>query len=186
MGGYTKNLQLYKVDTVEDGNDTFNINRMLNDNWDKIDEMLKKLPVQNGGLYINSETTEEDKAEAQRALTNLGYPFKTYLGLTEIGLENGSETIEDIANALPQSSMLMAEINASSNLSIYPTLNTGEALLVVTKKRDNRLKFELIPMMRANEPSKIYYGVYMKHILGGQVGLSTEILTATSHSQVER
>ena len=31
-----------------------------------------KLPVQNGGLYINSETTEENKAEAQEALVTLG------------------------------------------------------------------------------------------------------------------
>lgn len=31
-----------------------------------------KLPVQNGGLYINSETTEEDKAEAQEALKEIG------------------------------------------------------------------------------------------------------------------
>ena len=72
MGGYTKNLQLYKADTLEDGNDTFNINRMLNDNWDKIDEKLKKLPVQNGGLYVNSETTEEDKAEAVEAIKEIG------------------------------------------------------------------------------------------------------------------
>ena len=68
MGEYTKNLQLYKADTLEDGNDTFNINRMLNDNWDKIDEMLKKLPVQNGGWYINDDTTEEDKAEALKSI----------------------------------------------------------------------------------------------------------------------
>ena len=72
MGEYTKNLQLYKVDTVEDANNTFNIETMLNDNWDKIDEKLEKLPVQNGGLYINSETTEEDKAEAQEALKEIG------------------------------------------------------------------------------------------------------------------
>lgn len=72
MGGYTKNLQLYKADVVENANDTFNIETMLNDNWDKIDEKLEKLPVQNGGLYINSETTEEDKAEAQEALKEIG------------------------------------------------------------------------------------------------------------------
>ena len=71
MGEYTKNLQLYKVDTVENANDTFNIETMLNDNWDKIDEKLEKLPVQNGGLYINSETTE-DKAEAVEAIKEIG------------------------------------------------------------------------------------------------------------------
>lgn len=35
-----------------------------------------KVPVQQGGLYINSETTEEDKAEAQEALGELGVAFR--------------------------------------------------------------------------------------------------------------
>lgn len=78
MGEYTKNLQLYKVDTVEDANNTFNIETMLNNNWDKIDEKLEKLPVQNGGLYINSETTDEDKAEALTALEGLGVSKKEH------------------------------------------------------------------------------------------------------------
>lgn len=38
MGSYTKNMNLYKADPVADANDTFNIKKMLNDNWDKIDE----------------------------------------------------------------------------------------------------------------------------------------------------
>lgn len=41
---------------------------------DLADELM--LPVQNGGLYINSETTQEDKAEAQEALGELGVAFR--------------------------------------------------------------------------------------------------------------
>jgi hypothetical protein len=37
MANYTQNLNLYKIDPLNDGNKTFNINAMLNDNWDKID-----------------------------------------------------------------------------------------------------------------------------------------------------
>ncbi|WML35940.1 hypothetical protein [Clostridium sp. OS1-26] len=37
MAGNTPNLNLYKKDPTVDGNDTFNIKTMLNDNWDKID-----------------------------------------------------------------------------------------------------------------------------------------------------
>lgn len=44
MGSYTDNLGLYKVNTETDGNDTFNIETMLNDNWEKIDKKLEKLP----------------------------------------------------------------------------------------------------------------------------------------------
>lgn len=37
MASNTPNLNLYKKDPTVDGNDTFNIKTMLNDNWDKID-----------------------------------------------------------------------------------------------------------------------------------------------------
>lgn len=40
MASYTKNLELLKKDPVEDGADTFNIETMLNENWDKIDEKV--------------------------------------------------------------------------------------------------------------------------------------------------
>ena len=64
---YTENLLLKKPDLADSPPDI----TVFNDNWDKIDEKLKKLPVQNGGLYINSDTTEEDKEEATTALKNL-------------------------------------------------------------------------------------------------------------------
>ncbi|ABR48586.1 hypothetical protein Amet_2432 [Alkaliphilus metalliredigens QYMF] len=38
MASNTPNLDLYKKDPVQDGDDTFNIETMLNENWDKIDE----------------------------------------------------------------------------------------------------------------------------------------------------
>ncbi|KZL93565.1 hypothetical protein [Clostridium magnum] len=37
MASNTPNLNLYKADPSVDGNSTFNIKQMLNDNWDKID-----------------------------------------------------------------------------------------------------------------------------------------------------
>ena len=40
MASNTPNLNLLKKDPVTDGNDTFNIQTMLNDNWDKIDEAI--------------------------------------------------------------------------------------------------------------------------------------------------
>lgn len=46
MASNTPNLGLLKKDPVTDGNDTFNIKTMLNDNWDKIDEAVKD--VQDG------------------------------------------------------------------------------------------------------------------------------------------
>lgn len=42
MASYTEHLKLLKKDPVADGADTFNIQTMLNDNWDKIDESVAK------------------------------------------------------------------------------------------------------------------------------------------------
>ena len=37
MGSYTPNKGLYQADPIADAKDTFNITKMLNDNWDKLD-----------------------------------------------------------------------------------------------------------------------------------------------------
>ncbi|MEC0370895.1 tail fiber protein [Paenibacillus chibensis] len=39
----TPNLKLYKVDGETDGSDTFNVDVVLNDNWDKIDAAIKSV-----------------------------------------------------------------------------------------------------------------------------------------------
>ena len=40
MASNTQNLNLYKADPVADANDTFNIDTLVNDNWDKIDQKV--------------------------------------------------------------------------------------------------------------------------------------------------
>ncbi|WP_046214791.1 bactofilin family protein [Paenibacillus wulumuqiensis] len=46
MASNTPNLGLLKKNPVTDGNDTFNIQTMLNDNWDKIDLAIGDIPSQ--------------------------------------------------------------------------------------------------------------------------------------------
>ena len=43
MGSYTPNKNLYKADPATDGKDTFNITKMLNENWDKLDADTREL-----------------------------------------------------------------------------------------------------------------------------------------------
>ncbi len=43
MGSYTPNKNLYKADPATDGKDTFNITKMLNENWDKLDADIREL-----------------------------------------------------------------------------------------------------------------------------------------------
>lgn len=52
MGSNTNNLNLYKANPVEDANDTFNIETMLNDNWDKVDDAV--------GNKVDLQTTQKD------------------------------------------------------------------------------------------------------------------------------
>ena len=52
MSAWTKFLNLLKKDPVADGNDTFNVQTMLNENWDKIDGAIGDVatPAQKMGL----------------------------------------------------------------------------------------------------------------------------------------
>ncbi|MEK5165752.1 phage tail protein [Paenibacillus sp. FSL R5-0527] len=83
MASNTPNLNLLKKDPATDGNDTFNIQTMLNDNWDKIDaavgevrEELKDINVpdasltQKGITQLSSATdsTAEDRAATPKAV----------------------------------------------------------------------------------------------------------------------
>lgn len=49
MSNNTETLGLFKYDTDVDKKKTFNINKALNDNWDKIDAMAQKEKV--SGVY---------------------------------------------------------------------------------------------------------------------------------------
>ncbi|GIO33268.1 hypothetical protein J2TS6_44090 [Paenibacillus albilobatus] len=50
MSSNTPNLGLLKKDPIADGNETFNIQTMLNDNWDKIDEAVGNIKVPDASL----------------------------------------------------------------------------------------------------------------------------------------
>ncbi|MED0680597.1 hypothetical protein P4T20_15040, partial [Aneurinibacillus thermoaerophilus] len=60
MASNTPNLGLYMKDPIADGNDTFNIQTMLNDNWIKIDEQAAKRDIleafirELGGSFVAS------------------------------------------------------------------------------------------------------------------------------------
>lgn len=63
MASYTEHLQLLKKDPVADGADTFNVQTMLNDNWDKIDEAVAKKAVDSSD---NGSITTLDELLAKR------------------------------------------------------------------------------------------------------------------------
>ena len=54
MASYTEHLNLLKKNPATDGADTFNIETMLNENWDKIDEAVAK-KAELGGAAARDE-----------------------------------------------------------------------------------------------------------------------------------
>lgn len=71
MGSYTENLDLYKVNTETDGNDTFNIETMMNENWDKIDTKIAE---------------QEQKIEKAAYITHDNGINKYRFGVDDIGV----------------------------------------------------------------------------------------------------
>ncbi|MEK5640538.1 hypothetical protein BK138_29340 [Paenibacillus rhizosphaerae] len=77
MPSRTPNLNLYKVNGETDGNETFNVDVVLNDNWDKIDGAVKAIEdavgeitvpdaslTQKGIVQLSSETNSTSEAMA--------------------------------------------------------------------------------------------------------------------------
>ena len=75
MASYTEHLNLLKKNPATDGADTFNIETMLNENWDKIDEAVAKKAELGADGKIPAEQLPEmnyDKAGSAAAVqTNL-------------------------------------------------------------------------------------------------------------------
>ncbi len=59
MASNTPNLNLLKKDPVTDGNDTFNIQTMLNDNWDKIDTAVKHVQDELDSVSVPPASTTQ-------------------------------------------------------------------------------------------------------------------------------
>lgn len=70
MASYTEKLKLLKKDPILDGDDTFNIETMLNENWDKIDEKVGELDNKSSNIKAediklsDGKTVEDGITEA--------------------------------------------------------------------------------------------------------------------------
>lgn len=98
MASNTPNLNLLKKDPVTDGNDTFNIETMLNENWDKIDEdkatqdaafaahLNDFTQFTNGGLFAANSEILGNSTSPENDLVNI--PNRTFY-FARIGNETG-------------------------------------------------------------------------------------------------
>ncbi|EHB65276.1 tail fiber repeat 2 protein [Paenibacillus lactis 154] len=72
MPSQTPNLDLYKVNGETDGNDTFNVDVVLNDNWDKIDAAVGQIQEDLGNVTVpDASLTQKGIVQLSSALNSI-------------------------------------------------------------------------------------------------------------------
>lgn len=108
MSDYTSKLNLYKVDPAIDGEDTFNIKSMMNDNWDKIDEKV--------GNMDEKLSCVEDNAN------NYNHPDTHDADMIRIKDESGKFTGDNVEDALGEVGSQLGDMaNQQGNLTSLQT-----------------------------------------------------------------
>ncbi|GIP29645.1 hypothetical protein J23TS9_47750 [Paenibacillus sp. J23TS9] len=124
MASNTPNLGLLKKDPATDGNDTFNVKTMLNENWDKIDEAVGNIKVnvpdasttQKGIVQLSNATNSEleSTAATSKAIKNITDEMNKRLPMSGGNITN---------NLTIQSNQV---IHSGNILSYIPTVDTGD------------------------------------------------------------
>ena len=96
MASFTSFLNLLKKNPATDGKDTFNIETMLNENWDKID-----LKVEENSSAIGQIAVQKDETKT----TN----FNPDGSITEVTLEGGA-TVRTKVTTFPSSTQIVETI----------------------------------------------------------------------------
>ncbi|MGG3508281.1 pyocin knob domain-containing protein [Paenibacillus lautus] len=105
MSSNTPNLGLLKKDPMVDGNETFNIETMLNENWDKVDEAVGKVREDLGNIDVDiPEASLTEKGIVQ--LSNATNGTRENVAATEkavkVAYDRGSAGITAAAKAVPK------------------------------------------------------------------------------------
>ncbi|MEC0239245.1 pyocin knob domain-containing protein [Paenibacillus dokdonensis] len=140
MASNTPNLGLLKKDPATDGNDTFNVKTMLNDNWDKIDEAVGNIQVpeasltQKGIVQLSSSVsdTSEDKASTSKA-TKMAYDK----AVEALNKANDAKSTADAAEKVDGAQAKADAALAASNL--YVDNKTWQKSLLTNDDGTSRL-----------------------------------------------
>ncbi len=138
MASNTPNLNLLKKDPVTDGNDTFNIETMLNENWDKIDaavgdvrEELQDIEIpdasltQTGIVQLSNETngSRENVAATEKAVSQAfqaGNERKAEVVAALVALGVSASTSETWAQLIPKMATI---VRATGNADVREVLS---------------------------------------------------------------
>ena len=106
MASNTPNLNLLKKDPIVDGNDTFNIQTMLNDNWDKIDAAVGNIDIPDSSLDVKGkvqlssavDSDAEDMAATPKAVKS-AYDVGIAAQVTANAANSAAAAAQNTANA---------------------------------------------------------------------------------------
>ncbi len=138
----TERLDLFKYDVVADANNTFNITKALNENWDKIDANVAK-EQDIDGMWINKYGNIADNVSLS-GTTDLSYSLTSYLpndsNLYEIiieGLTDTKTTSGDYAPLYLSTDFLPNTISiCKARTRTASTMNSsGSSTIIVGKDR---------------------------------------------------
>lgn len=115
MSKYTDNLNLYEKEPDIDGNDTFNITTMMNDNWDKIDSATGKLANLTTSVKNNLVSSTNEVNSKCGTLANLTTTAKDNLVVSINEVNHKIDTLD-----------LSGKMNTSANNAT----STGKSTMV--------------------------------------------------------
>lgn len=128
MATNTPNLNLYKYNPTTDGNETFNIDTALNENWDKVDVAIKShsekaaTTAQPGHVKLSTAISDD----ATTAIT----PNAVKNALSNVSADTASLQVNVIDLAIEMETTKNAELNGvTANIAIETFLNLNDVTL---------------------------------------------------------
>lgn len=118
----TPNLDLYKVDPATDGDKTFNVTTMLNENWDKIDAAVQGVKDDVGNIDLSKITPESIGAE-----TPAGAQEKANAAAAASVPINGAVNKHGFMNIMSDGQTLGLLGSTTSFVGFYPKGNVDRA-----------------------------------------------------------
>ncbi|MBY9078317.1 hypothetical protein KIH86_17595 [Paenibacillus sp. HN-1] len=127
----TPNLNLYKVNPATDGNDTFNIDTMLNANWDRVDQhagdTVKHVTAAERTTWNDKETTAGAQAKANAAAA-ASVPLIDYVRSPGFGIDSGTAN----AKTLTLTPAITSYVGGMGFVFVNAVENTGAVTVNVS------------------------------------------------------
>ncbi len=132
MSDTTKNLSLYKTDMDTDGNDYFDFERDLNENWDKIDNAVGDLQGNTADINLsNLSTTGESRFTTLQTDINT---VQSNLDSAQTTLQTNINTVNSkLSNYLPLAGGTMTgTLTMDTGTNVWQTFKSEASLLDLT------------------------------------------------------